>query len=105
MDSIKELWEIYVPTIAADGQDIPLPHHYAWDAQVRQITGGLTLLHTVKGQWRNASDACVHEQMIPVRIMATQDEMLQIAQMTGQHYQQTAIFMFRVSQTAMIVNI
>lgn len=101
--TIKELWEIYVPT-TNNGQEIPHHHHRQWDAKVRRRAGGLSILKTVKGQWLNTIDnTTVEERMIPVRIMATRTEITAIAEMTAQHYEQQAIFLYRVSDCALIV--
>jgi hypothetical protein len=49
----KELWEVLVPTETGDGRGGKKPihtrYHKVWDAKVRAITGGLTVLTPAKG--------------------------------------------------------
>jgi len=47
----KDMWEILVPTIRQDGRPFHLRYHKKWDEMVRSISGGLTILTPVKGQW------------------------------------------------------
>jgi hypothetical protein len=45
---MRQLWEILVPA-TIDSVRLPDEHH-KWDEFVRSTAGGLTILHTVKGQ-------------------------------------------------------
>jgi len=41
---MKEMWEILVPTLHANGKPIKTRYHKVWDKKVIEITGGLTVL-------------------------------------------------------------
>ena len=101
MDSKKYLWEILIPTLQ-HSREIPLSHHHSWDDKIRAISGGLTILKTAKGQWKNPSGELFVEPMIPVRIMCTADQIDHIADMTSEHYRQQAVMYYRVSSDVII---
>lgn len=94
----KSLWEIYVPTIKNCGKPIRTRQHREWDSRVRRITGGLTVYKPVVGQWIDQSDNQLYkERMIPVRIVATSDEMKKIGTMTKDFYEQIAVLYYKLS--------
>ena len=44
------LWEILVPTIhSSNGKPIRTRFHKVWDKKVREISGGLTIMHLLGG--------------------------------------------------------
>ena len=91
------LWELLVPT-QMHGKPIRLRYHRVWDAKVRQISKGLTILHPAKGQWI-APDGNLHEErMIPVRVACTREQIEEIAAMTAKYYQQHTIMFYVISQ-------
>jgi hypothetical protein len=99
----NELWEILVPTIRPSTQrPIRTRFHRVWDAKVREISGGLTILSPVKGQWVSApggglpSSLCA-ERMIPVRISCTRAQIEQIIDMTLEYYEQKVVMCYRIS--------
>lgn len=116
------LWEILVPTVktmgasyqrdrlahAATGEEV-LPaqqyystrYHRVWDAKVRAITGGLTVMQPVNGQWV-AEEELFKERMIPVRIVATRDQIEQIIQMTLVYYDQLAVLCYKLSDEVIL---
>jgi len=99
----KLLWVILVPTVHAEsGNPIKVKHHRRWDAKVREIAGGLTILHPAKGEWLSPTGELFAERMIPVQIMCTHDEMEKISDMTADFYRQEAV-MFYVVSTYVIV--
>jgi len=83
---MKKLWEIYVPTIRKNGNPIRVRHHRVWDKKVREITGGLTILRPAIGYWDSPTGTIYRERMIPVRIIATEEEMEKILKITFKHY-------------------
>lgn len=92
------LYEILVPTVKnkcdTKKKWFSLKYHRIWDAKVRAITGGLTILPVNIGQWLNpTSGELFIERMIPVKIFATQEQIDQIADITANHYNQLAIFL------------
>jgi hypothetical protein len=95
---MKSLFEIYVPTQKNCGKPIRTRQHREWDSRVRRITGGLTIYKPVVGQWIDRpADVLYKERMIPVRIVATDDEMKKIAFMTKAFYEQLAVLYYKLS--------
>lgn len=97
MSTERHLWEILVPTVRNDGRPIRTRFHRVWDARVREISGGLTILTPAKGQWRSPDNTLFIERMIPVRILATDSEMYEIVDMTLDYYEQLAILAYKLS--------
>ena len=99
------LYEILVPTEIDRGKGIrpiKVRYHRVWDKKVREITGGLTIMPVSKGQWVSPSGNLFIERMIPVRILATEEQMNQIVDMTIQYYNQEAIMFYKISTQAEI---
>ena len=103
---MKEVWEIYVPTVRNNGKPYRTRHHKEWDARVRRITHGLTIMPPSKGQWvAPGTNELYSERMIPVRIVATRDEIKKIINITFTHYDdQLAILAYKVSSEVLLVN-
>lgn len=97
-----ELWEILVPTVRNDGKPFRLRYHRVWDAKVREITGGLTILQPAKGQWVCPEGNLFQERMIPVRVACSADQMARISDFTAEYYDQQAIMYYRVSDRVVI---
>lgn len=100
-DQRGELWQIMVPCQSNDGKPFKTRHHREWDRQVMLITGGLTVMRPSIGQWKHDGDL-FKERMIPVQIMATEEQMRDIAERVIKHYDQLAAFYFRVSEICVI---
>jgi hypothetical protein len=98
----KYLWEILVPTVRNDGRPIRTRQHRVWDARVRGIAGGLTILTPARGQWVSPGGELFAERMIPVRIMATAEQIEVIADETARFYSQMAVMYYRVSDNVRI---
>jgi hypothetical protein len=96
------LYEILVPTIRNDGRPIRTRFHRVWDAKVRAITGGLTILAPAKGQWLSPQGELFAERMIPVRIACTEEQIDTIADMTAKYYEQHAILFYKISSDVRI---
>lgn len=90
------LWEIFVPTIR-DDKPVRTRSHKEWDARVRKISGGLTILTPAKGQWVSPSGELCEERMIPVRIMCSKAQIEEIADITAEFYKQDAIMYYLIS--------
>lgn len=99
----KEMWEVLVPTIRNDGRPIRTRFHRVWDAKVYAITGGLTILTPAHGRWVAPDGTLFAERMIPVRIVATREQMEQIVNMTLDYYEQLAVLAYKVSDDVMLV--
>lgn len=96
------MWEILVPTIRNDGRYIKTRFHRVWDAKVRAITGGLTILPVNKGQWISPSGKLFIERMIPVRVACTRAQIEDIITMTLSYYEQEAVIAYIVSEEVII---
>ncbi len=102
MKNSVALWEILVPTQFNTGKPIRTRYHRVWDAKVRAIANGLTILRPAKGQWISPTGKLYEERMIPVRIACTQEQMDQIADMTAKYYKQKAIMFYLISDKVII---
>jgi len=94
---MKKLWEILVPT-TLDGKRID----QEWDDKVSKIAGGLTILKSAKGRWLNYNNELMKERMIQVRIIATERQMSEIADMTAEHYRQETVAYYLISSFAVV---
>ena len=94
-----KLFEILVPA------NCETDCHWLWDAKVVNIAGGLSILPTIRGRWQTGPSPVICEPMIPVRIAATDEQMYEIAKMTGDHYNQDAVMYYVISNEAFIVSV
>jgi hypothetical protein len=103
-----QLWEILVPTIrnkdkdGNPGKPFRKRFHKVWDDKVKAISNGLTILTPVKGRWVSPRGELFDERMIPVRIIATQEQIEKIIDMTMKYYDQEAILAYRISDTVIL---
>lgn len=99
----RPLWEILVPTIKRlTGKPNKTKFHKKWDEKVREISGGLTILTPVKGQWISKDGSLFHDRMIPVRIIATREEIEKIVDITLKHYDELAILCYKISDEVIL---
>lgn len=117
----QSMWEILVPTEkriktkAPDAEIAPgdyarwlkrmsfsTRYHRVWDAKVREITGGLTILTPAKGQWVAPDGELYAERMIPVRIVATREQIEQIIDLTLVYYDQLAVLCYKISDEVIL---
>lgn len=99
----ENLYEVLVPTKYGDTlKPISTRHHKNWDAQVRKITGGLTIMKPARGQWAH-EDSLYEERVIPVRIFCKETDILEIVSFTIKHYRQKAVMYYLVSRECYIV--
>jgi len=102
----NSLWQILVPTLKRRPKGkmryYTIRYHRLWDEKVRAISGGLTILSPAKGQWISTTGELYSERMIPVLIMCTKEQIDQIADITAKHYDQLAIFYYKVSDEVVI---
>jgi hypothetical protein len=108
---MKAMWEILVPTekrvptLSKTGEERKFYHtryHKVWDDKVRAISGGLTIMSPVKGQWMCPQGNLFRERMIPVRIIATEEEINKIVDMTLVYYDQLAVLCYKISDTVIL---
>jgi hypothetical protein len=97
----KFMWEILVPTVRPNTEGTKFfktRYHRVWDAKVREITGGLTIMSPVKGQWCSLDNILFEEKMIPVRIVATRSEIEDVIAFTLDYYEQEAVLAYKISE-------
>lgn len=98
------LWEILVPTVRNDGRPIRTRFHKVWDDKIRKISGGLTVMTAAKGQWINQDNELLTERMIPVRIIANEEQINEIIKFTITYYEQQAILAYKISDDVRLVH-
>ena len=104
-DMTKKLWEILVPTVRPNTNGtkfFTLKFHKKWDAKVHEISGGLTVMTPTKGQWVSPSGVLFVERMIPVRIIASDNEIHKIIDMTLEYYEQDAVMCYKISDEVIL---
>lgn len=101
----KSLWEILVPTERRmePGKYYTTRYHRVWDEKVRKITGGLTILTPAKGQWVDPDTGTLFkERMIPVRIVASREEIESVIDLTLNYYDQLAVLCYKISDEVIL---
>ena len=98
------MWEILVPTEKRlePGKFYTTRYHRVWDAKVCEITGGLTILTPVKGQWVSPTGELFVERLIPVRIAATREQIEQVIDLTIKYYDQLAVMCYKISDEVIV---
>ena len=102
MNLNKELWEILVPASNNKDKNFTYAHHKKWDAFVKELTGGVTIMKTSKGQWVTPTGQLYIDRMIPCRIICTQEQMENIVQFTIEYYDQEAVLAYRISDNVIL---
>ena len=102
MSTLKSLWEILVPTVRNNGKPFRTRYHRVWDAKVRAISGGLTIMPVAKGQWISREGTLFNERMIPVRLIASKEDMDKIVDMTLKYYDQLAVLAYKISDEVIL---
>ncbi len=97
-----QFYEILVPTVSNDGKPFRTRYHRVWDEKVRAITGGLTIIPPIRGQWISSQGELFKERMIPVRIACSKEQMDKIAYITAEYYKQKAIMYYLISEQVTI---
>lgn len=99
----RGLWEILVPTInRLTGKPFHLRFHKVWDAKVRAISGGLTIVPPVKGEWVSPDGKLFRDRMIPVRVLATRKEIDHIVDITLEYYKELAVLCYKISDEVIL---
>ena len=107
---MNALWEILVPTVRMQtlhhaqfaSPYFTTRYHKVWDEKVRTICGGLTVMTPAKGQWVSQTGELFVERMIPVRIVATAEQISQIIDMTMEYYDQEAVLCYKLSDEVIL---
>ena len=99
----KAIWELLVPTVSNEGKPFKTKFHKVWDAKVRELVGGLTIMQpNIKGEWVSPDGEVFAERMIPVRLYCTAKQMIIIAGFTKGLYDQEAIMYYQISDNVLI---
>lgn len=102
--SSTPLWEILVPTTSNSGKPFSVHHHRLWDQMVERLAGGLTLIQPVRGTWVDpTTNETFVERMIPVRIMCTREQIIEICKETARFYDQRAVLASLVADQSVLV--
>lgn len=101
--AVTNLYEILVPCQFNDGRKVRRRFHRVWDAKIRAITGGLTVLTPVKGQWIDKGQL-YDERMIPVRIACTAKQIIKVADITAKHYMQIKVMYYTIGTDVHVVS-
>lgn len=96
------VWQVFVPRFSNDGKEFSIEYHKIWDEKVRAIAGGITICRTTKGHWVNPEGKLFVEEMIPVIIFCTEDQIKEIADMTLEYYNQEAVAAYLISSQLII---
>ena len=99
------MWELLVPTVKPNTNSerfFTKRYHKIFDAKVRAITGGLTIMTPAKGQWVSPHGTLFEERMIPVRILATREQIELIIDFALDYYTQEAVLCYRVSEEVIL---
>jgi hypothetical protein len=97
-----ELWEILVPASGNNDKEFTYEHHKAWDEFVKNLTGGVTIMKTAKGQWLSPSGKLYKDRMIPCRIICTKEQINKIVDFTIEHYNQEAVLAYKISTVVIL---
>ncbi len=93
-----------MPTVRRiEGTPYKTRYHRVWDDKVKAITNGLTIHSPVKGVWVSDENDTYRERMIPVRIMATREQIIRIGEMTKSYYDQLAVLVYRVGDDCITI--
>lgn len=97
-----QIWEILVPYQTNSGLKYSMTHHKQWDAFVRKLTGGITILKLSKGEWVSPSGKLYTEKMIPCRIICTPEQIESVVDFTIEHYDQEAIAYYQITDNVIL---
>ena len=108
--SETKLWEILVPTMidretrgGSELTPIRTRYHKVWDKKVLAVSNGITIMRpTIKGVWFENDKKHV-DRTIPVRIACSKDEIIKIAKIARDHYNQLEIMVYCISTEVLFV--
>ena len=98
----QSLWEILVPVRWSNGLIIDVERHKEWDKRCREISNGMTILRPAKGFWNNEGEEHI-EEMLPVRLLADEEQIRKLAYFTKEFYRQTQVMFYKLSDEVYFV--
>ena len=96
METKITLWEVLIPTMIGD-KPVRTRYHKVWDEKVRSISGGLTIMKPVKGEWISSDGELYAGRSIPVRVACTEEDIDKIMDITLEHYEQLEVMAYKIS--------
>ena len=97
-----DLWEILVPACNNKDLKFSYEHHKEWDEFVKDISGGVTIMKTAKGEWLSPTGELYIDKMIPCRIACSWEELSVIIDFTIEHYKQEAVLAYKISDDVIL---
>lgn len=91
------VWKILVPYYE-NAKKITMEKHHEWDEEVIKISNGLTVLGVNQGKWVSKCGKNFNEKMIAVEIACSKHDIETIAQFTLTHYNQKAVYFYKISE-------
>lgn len=88
---MKRLYEVLVPCQTNDG--VPANNHDTLVAWIRGLCGGVTVCPRVDGHWVGEGGKLYVEQMLPVRMVTTQEQAVRIATVVRDTFRQECVFL------------
>jgi len=64
---------------------------------VKNISGGITIMRTAKGEWESPTGEQYMDRVIPVRMLCTVPQIKKIIDFTKKYYEQEVIMAYKVS--------
>jgi hypothetical protein len=96
---MKAVWRVMVPVYGNDGRRIPARVHLEWQDKVVNISGGWTMHATALGAWlEDGASLPLIEDMTPVDILCTEEQLDAVIDLTGRLYQQKVVFAYKVTE-------
>lgn len=103
------LWLTFVPTqkppkfMPGKKRFFSTRYHRLWDTKVMRITGGMSIWLPIKGKWVSPDGQHYNEDMIPVIVSCTADEMTLVCNTIAAHYAQLGVSRFKLSDDASVL--
>jgi len=98
---MTKLYEILVPA-SGNQEKFSYEHHKIWDAFVMEISKGITVMKTGKGEWISPEGDLYKDRVIPCRVACTTEEIHKIIDFTITHYNQEAVMAYCISEEVII---
>lgn len=92
-----KLWELLIPTHSNEGTEYSPEHHREWEKKAKGVSRGITFLGSARGSWESPQGKVFDEQMMPVRVRCTTDDIKKICDYTLEHYSQETVWAYEIS--------
>jgi hypothetical protein len=96
---MKAVWRVMVPVYYNDGRRIPDRVHLEWQDELVKISRGWTMHATALGAWlEDGASLPQIEDMRPVDILCTEEQLDAIIDLSGRLYKQKEVFAYKVTE-------